>query len=65
MAASEQAKENKKNYIANYKKKTYKRISLEVTHEKYAEIKKYTESTGESVNGFIKKAIDDRLSNDK
>ena len=47
------------------KKEKYRRISLEVTHEKYAEIKEQSERTGESVNGFIKKAIDDRLNNDK
>lgn len=65
MPVSEQAIENKKKYIANYKKEKYRRISLEVTHEKYAEIKEQSERTGESVNGFIKKAIDDRLNNDK
>lgn len=61
MPLSENAKRNKNKYIMEYAKSTYKRVPLDVTHEKYSEIKKAADSQNETVNGFIKKAIDDRL----
>ena len=45
----------------NYAKKSLKRIPLDVQKEKYEEIKAAADKTGESVNGFIKKAIDERM----
>lgn len=53
--------EKKKAYNHQYTKKHYKRIPLEVTFEKYDEIKAAAESQSEKVNEFIKKAIDSRL----
>ena len=53
------AKYNESAY--KYRKEAFKRIPLDVTKEKYAEIKTAADETGESVNGFIKKAIDTRL----
>ena len=44
-----------------YAKKALKRIPLDVTKEKYTEIQKASAAAGESVNGYIKKAIDMRL----
>ena len=44
-----------------YKKSHYKRVPLDVTPAKYDEIKSAAGSCGESVNGYIKKAIDMRL----
>ncbi len=41
-----------------------KRIPLDVPKEKYNEIKAAAETTGESVNGYIKKAIDERMERD-
>ncbi len=57
-------KENKSAYIQKYKKDKLKRIPLEVTFEKYDEIKKHADSHNESVNGFIKRAIDKTIFDD-
>lgn len=62
MALSEKALANKVQYNIDYNKKHYKRIPLDVTFSKYEEIKTAADSTGESVNGFIKSAIDKKLS---
>ena len=53
--------EKKKKYDIEYAKNNLKRIPLDVTKEKYQEIKSVSEKIGESVNGFIKKAIDERI----
>ena len=45
-----------------YAKENLKRIPLDVQKEKYEEIAEAAASKGESVNGYIKKAIDARLS---
>lgn len=45
-----------------YRKENLKRIPLDVQKKKYEEIAKAAASKGESVNGYIKKAIDARLS---
>ena len=58
---SEKAQENKNKYINKWKKENIKRICLEVSPDKFQQIKASAESSGESVNGYIKKAIDDRL----
>ena len=56
--------EERKEYLKEYQKSKLKRIPLDVTKEKYDEIKTVADSTGESVNGYIKKAIDDRMERD-
>lgn len=53
--------EKKMQYDIEYKKKHLKRIPLDLTKEKYQEIKEAADKNSESVNGFIKKAIDGRL----
>ena len=53
--------ERKKSYNADYIKQNIKRIPLDVQKEKYDEIKAAAEAAGESVNGFIKKAVDFRM----
>lgn len=58
---SEAALANKKKYTKEYAKNNYKRVPLDLPISKYEEIKKCSEKLGETVNGFIKKAIDDRL----
>ena len=47
-----------------YSKKSLKRIPLDVQKEKYEEIKAAAEKAGESVNGYIKKAVDKRMERD-
>ncbi|MBQ9199232.1 MAG: hypothetical protein IJ141_03565 [Lachnospiraceae bacterium] len=56
--------EAQKKATAKYKEKNYKRIPLDVTHEKYEQIKTAADKSSESVNGYIKKAIDERLEKD-
>lgn len=52
---------NKTKYDLEYAKKKLKRIPLDVQKEKYDEIKAAAAAAGESVNGYIKKAVDDRM----
>lgn len=46
---------------ARYKAKAYKRIPLDVRIEEYEELKKYTDKTGESINGFIRRIIRENI----
>ncbi len=52
---------NKKEYHNTYAKEKIKRIPLDVTKEKYDQIKEYADSHSETVNGFIKRAIDEAM----
>ncbi|MBO7476287.1 MAG: hypothetical protein J6T36_05120 [Campylobacter sp.] len=61
---SNDAKQNKRKYIMEYNKKNYKRVPLDISFKMYDDIKAAADTCGESVNGYIKKAIDDRLSKD-
>lgn len=60
MTLSDQRKE----YLYDYQKSKLKRIPLDVQKEKYQEIKVAADHAGESVNGYIKKAIDERMKRD-
>lgn len=53
--------ESRNKYFTEYKKKNYKRIPLEVSKEQFEQIKKHSEDRGESVNGFIKRAINETM----
>ena len=57
-------KEHKKEYISKYKKDKLKRIPLDVTKEKAELIKAHAALRSESVNGFIKRAIDETIERD-
>lgn len=54
--------ETKKAYNADYIKQNIKRVPLDVQKDQYEIIKAAAEASGESVNGYIKKAIEMRLS---
>lgn len=56
--------EKKKQYDIEYAKTHLKRVPLDLRIDKYDEIKAHAESKGESVNGFIKRAIDEAMAND-
>lgn len=56
--------EKKKQYDIEYAKTHLKRVPLDLRLEKYDEIKAHAETKGESVNGFIKRAIDEAIAND-
>lgn len=65
MTLSEKAKKKQNEYISNWKRQNVKRIGLEVSKDKFEEIKQAADSSGNSVNGYIKIAIDEKLSKDK
>lgn len=65
MPLSKEAAEKKKQYTMDYAKGHYKRIPLDVQMEKYEQIKEAAEKTGETINGYIKKAIELRLESNK
>lgn len=52
---------NRTEYQLEYAKKNLKRIPLDVQKEKYEEIKAAAAAAGESVNGYIKAAVDMRM----
>lgn len=56
--------ETKTKYNMEYAKKALKRIPLDVQKEKYTEIQFAAQKAGESVNGYIKKAIDEKMDRD-
>ena len=58
--ATEKAK-----YDIQYAKTKLKRIPLDVQKEKYEEIKTAADTVGETVNGYIKKAIDERIGRER
>ena len=60
----EKWKQNKLKYISEYKKKNLKRISFELQLLDYEKLKQHTEATSESVNGFIKRAINETMERD-
>ena len=57
--------EKRKEYMYQYAKEKLKRIPLDVTKSTYEEIKIHAEAHGESVNGFVKRAISEAMERDK
>lgn len=55
------ANKTKSEYDMQYARQNLKRIPLNVKKEKYEEIQTAATAAGESINGYIKKAIDARL----
>lgn len=55
---------DKTEWQRNYRKNNLKRISLEVPIPFYEIIRNHTEKTNESVNGFIKRAINETIERD-
>lgn len=53
--------ESQKKASLKYAKTHLKRVPLDLTHEKYDQVKQSADTVGESVNGFIKKSIDERI----
>lgn len=51
-------------YNRNYRKNNRKRIPFDVSIEFYNKIKSHTETTSETVNGFIKRAIEETIKRD-
>ena len=60
----EKWKENKKKYNVEYKKTSLKRVPLDMQLSDYEELKSHVAETGETVNGFIKRAISETIDRD-
>ena len=56
---------DKTEYQRNYRKEKLKRVSLELPKEKYNDLKSAADNANESVNGYIKKAIEQRMKRDR
>lgn len=56
--------ENKKAYNRQYEKDNIKRVPLNIQKSDYEAIKEHAESMNESINGFIKRAINETMIND-
>ena len=52
---------NKSGYVTKYKREKLKRVPLEVKKEFYDSLKAAADSSGMSVNGFIKIAIKEKM----
>lgn len=50
--------------VAKYAKKAYDRIEVKVPKGKKDEIKAHAENKGESLNGFVNRAIDETIKRD-
>ena len=55
---------DKSKYHQEYVKKNLKRVPLELPLKDYERIKEHTETTKETVNGFIKRAINETIERD-
>ena len=55
---------DRKEYLYNYHKEKLKRVPLDLPLDKFSEIKDHSQKTGESVNGFIKRAINETMERD-
>lgn len=61
MALSDNAKKNKLSYIRQYEKDNYKRYTFVIKKADFELIEKAAAASGESVSGYIKKAIMQRV----
>lgn len=48
-------------YKIRFAKENYKRVPLDLKKDKYEQIKAAAEKSGESVNGYIKTAVEQRM----
>ena len=53
--------EKRKESMYEYARKNIKRVPFDVQKEQYERIKAAADAAGESVNGYIKRAIDERM----
>ena len=57
--------DKRKESMYKYARENLKRIPLDVQKEKYDQIKVSADTAGETVNGYIKRAIDERMERDQ
>ena len=53
--------EERKNYLYSYKKQRLKRVPLDMQIADYEALKAAADQAGQTVNGFIKQAIAEKL----
>lgn len=53
--------EERKNYLYSYKKQRLKRVPLDMQISDYEALKAAADQAGQTVNGFIKQAIAEKL----
>ena len=53
-----------RDYSIQYAKEKLKRVPLDMRKDEYERTKSAAEAAGESVNGYIKKAVADRIANE-
>ena len=53
-----------RDYSIQYAKEKLKRVPLDLAKSSYEEVKQAAEAAGESVNGYIKTAIRERIDRD-
>ena len=56
---------DRKEYLLEYHKTKLKRVPLDLPLQKYEEVKSHCQERSESVNGFIKRAIEEQMKRDK
>ena len=56
--------EKKTQYNIEYAKKNLKRVPLDLQLDKYEQVKSHASGRGETLNGFIKRAIDETIERD-
>ena len=56
--------EKKTQYNLEYAKKNLKRVPLDLQLDKYEPVKAHATGRGETLNGFIKRAIDETIERD-
>ena len=57
--------EKRKDYLYQYHRDKFPRVPLNVEKKWYEEIKAAASAAGESVNGYIKKAVEERMEREK
>ena len=57
--------ESQRKAVAKYNAKSYDRIELKVKKGQKDKIKAHADSKGESLNGFVNRAIDEAMQRDK
>lgn len=55
--------EKQRDYSLKYAKDNLKRVPLDLPKSDYDALKAYTNKTGESINGFIKRIIKENIGN--
>ncbi len=53
--------QERKNYLYGYQKKKLKRVPLDLKLEDYDNLKSAAEQAGQTVNGYIKQAIAEKM----